>query len=419
MGLFGTSPQKKLARARALLAQGDFYPAWQLFRELQGLSGRLSPEEISEARQGSVTCRRAMIDRRLQEAEALRSAGDLAGARDRCQTAFDLAGQDIALEAIEEVLQRINAPRRPVAAAPQLRDALEVDILPPPDETVTPSPSPLDRSPEPEPARSDEEIFGPDPESRFSEMLLAVEEPTAEFYRGLGADFRLGYVALNQGEGRRALDFFDRLDWSTLRDPRARLERAHALLLAERAEESLRELDALASSDLPAGEENRRRYLRVEALRALTRFEEAVAAARALAEEAGEPTPVTEALLAWTLLEAGRPQEAFDRLTPLMGTEDTPEEIVAVAAQAAGAAGLVEDEAGLLRRLIDMRMQRSITREVELEFPVESGRRLLEIYLDSGADPDDVRSLVLHLIDHDPERAEAYRSILLELDAAG
>ena len=417
MGLFGTSPGKKLEKARSLLARHDYYPALQIFRELTGLAERLSAGELSEVKEGIRACRRAMIRLRLEEAEALDRAGDLAGARDRCQTALDLAGDDLEREEIEEELRRINAPRRPLAPTGRLQDAAEPDLLPEPDAVVHPHPTFLDRAPAERAPRSDAELFGEDPAALFEDVYLSTMDPeTAERLRRMGPDFRFGFLALSQGEGARALEFFDRIDWTRVTDPRCRLERAHALLLADRPEESLSELETLDPQGGAPGVEVRRRYLRVEALRALRRWEEAVSAARALAEEQGEPEPLTESLLAWTLLEAGRAEEAWERLVPWVEGGATAEEILIPAAQAARACERTAEETRLLRRIIQHRMEVSLMREAELEFPVEAGRRLLALLQDQGSEPGEIRALLLHLIDHDPQEAESYRELLLQID---
>ena len=70
----------------------------------------------------------------------------------------------------------------------------------------------------------------------------------------------------------------------------------------------------------------------------------------------------------------------------------------------------------MLEDLIQQRMERSLTRGQELDFPVEAGRRLLDLYLRTQAEPGLIRPLVLHLIDQDPEHAENYRAVLTGLD---
>jgi hypothetical protein len=412
MGLFGSSPQKKLAKAQGFLAGGDHYEALRLFEDL--LAGRsLSGGEESMAREGAKTCRRRMIERRLEEAELLRQAGDLESARDRCRTALDLAGEDLDRDEIEETMRRIDAPRRPLPRSGQIEDAVTTDVLPEPDRTVEPVPSPVDHVKEEPPEPSDEELFGEDPMILFEIYAQTLPPQTSETYRALGRPFILGYVALTQGAPKRALELFGELDWTGTHDPHALLEKAQALLLAHRAEEALVVCDEAKS---PEPIDARRRYLRVEALRALNRYDEAVEEAFAMVEEqAGGEFP-TESLLAWTLIEAGRAEEAYERMRERIRPDHAPDEYLVPAAAAAGALGLVEEEIGFLETLIQKRMFYSASMQEEIEFPVEAGRRLLDLYKESGRDAEAIRGLALHLIDHDPERAEIYRELLLDLD---
>lgn len=422
MGIFGSSPQKKLEKARAHLAQQNYYEALRLFEELGGTDSRLAPGEISEAQEGGRKCRAEMIRERLAESEALRQAGDLEGARDRCRTALELAGEDLDDGPAQEQLRKIDAPRRPSSPTGTLSDAVETDLLPEADETIRPKPTPVDRQPSAAPRKSDEELFGDDPEALFEVYLHTFDPETADLYRSMGSDFRLGYLALVGGDGHRAVEYLERLDWSASRDARLVLERAHAYLVAGRSEESLAILDAMPppeEGDLVQREGGaRRRYLRVEVLRAVERYEEAIAEARSLADSMGGENMVTEALLAWTLLEAGRAEETYERLKGWLEAGIAPEEILVPGAQAAAILGHTDQAIAWLRSIIEARLQRSVMHGTEVEFPIEAGRRLLDIYLQEETDPKETRSLALHLLDHDKERSEAYRDLLLKLDAA-
>jgi hypothetical protein len=254
-------------------------------------------------------------------------------------------------------------------------------------------------------------------------------EETAAFYRSLGDKFVLGYLALVQGAGRRALEFFEEVDWSAVADARPVLEKAQAYLLAHRPEEALAGCEEAARlipspdddaapdpASAAARADLRRRYLRIEALRMLNRYDEAGEEASGLAEDAGGSDLPTEALLAWTLIEAGRAEEAYDLMQAQITPEHAPDEYVVPAAAAAGALGWIDEEIGLLERLIGRRMYYSTAMGEEVDFPVEAGRRLLELYRETERDAESVRGLALHLIDHDAERAETYRELLLELD---
>lgn len=463
MGLFGTSPQKKLEKARTAFQQRKWYEAWQL---LEGVvdSPKLSDSERSEARVTSRSCRERMILERIEEADALRQAGDLAGARDRCATALDLAGDDLDRGPAEELLRRIDAPARKVAPG-GLEAAAEPDLLPDPEATARPRPTLLDRmrsAPEAAPM-ADEEFFGDDPDHLFGIHMDTLTPATAGRLRSYGRDFQFGYLATVGGDGRRALRYFDRVDWAGVDHPAALRARANAYLLAERPEECLDVLDAIPPLSLelpgaaergdadgarepgasrpeetaagpadeagtPADEpspeqlealagEGERRYLRIEALRALERYDEAVEAAQALVGRARGASPAAESLLGWTLIEAGRAEEARERLTALLTEIGYHEEILVPAAQAAVALGDDDEARRLLEELIQLRMERSLVHGRELDFPVEAGRRLLELYARTSVEAEKLQPLLMHLIDHDPANAEAYRDELMRLGA--
>ncbi len=442
MGLFGTSPQKKLEKAREHFAAGRWWEAMRLYEEVTEAGGKVDEGERSEAREGFRRCREQMIRLRLEESEELRLAGDLEAARDKCQTALDLAADDLDTSAIREQRLRVDAPARAVAAGPDPSEQLETDLLPGSQRRVVLSPTLLDR-PAREPApRDDAELFGDNPEELFEVHLHALSDAVADYLRSLGPDFRFGYLALVQGEGQRALDFFDRLDWKAIRHPAALRQRANALLLAHRAEEALALIDSMApekapgwsapatasSSDapgsapaLPADDpegEARRRYLRIDALRVLGRLDEAVHDAELLADAAAtvDPVPTLEALLGWVLIEAGRAEEAFTRLSRRLRQIGYHEEILIPTAQAAVALGRDDEAVEFLEQLIQSRMEQGLARHSEIDFPVEAGRQLLRIHLRRGADEQTLRTLILHLIDHDAEQGETYRDLLMQLD---
>lgn len=475
MGLFGSSPQKKLEKARDQHAAGRWFEALRLFEEVIEAGGKVSEGERSEARKGFRDCRERMIRMRLDESEALRLGGDLETARDRCQTALDLAGDDLDASPIHEQLQRIDAPSRAVAAGPEVGEVHETDLLPGASRRVVLKPTPVDRPAREAAPCDDADLFGDDPDGLFEIHMHGMGKPVAEYLHTLGPDFQFGYLALVQGEGARALDFFSRLDWGRIRHPAARRQRANALLLAGRAEEALEEIDAMAPAGAPgstisatgpgddgAGSvaappgsvtradeiavpasaapdaarfpattepdaglppdepdgEARRRYLRIDAFRVLGRLEEAVEDARTLADlaAAGEPSLTLEAMLGWVLIEAGRTQEAFDRLSRTLRDLGYHEEILIPAAQAAVALDRDDEAVRLLEQLIHSRLEQSLLHHTEIEFPVEAGRRLLDIHLRRGADEQTLRTLILHLIDHDPPEGEKYRDLLMQLD---
>jgi hypothetical protein len=452
MGLFGSSPQKKLEKARGFLAVEAWYDALRLFDEALESAAKLGEGERSEARAGRSRCRREMMMLRLEEAEALLAAGDPEGARDRAQTAADLAEPEFDTSALRELQERIDAPVRGFSGGRMEEEMAQDDLLP---EGTGRAPLEAHLLPAPVPevaALNDAEFYGEDPAALFELHLESMSPRTAELFRQLGPDFRLGYLATVGGDGARAMQKFDSVDWIDVRHPAALRAKANALLLAGRAEECLQLLDAMAPAepDGAAGEgsaaeeleeagparslpdgvteedlheflagEGERRYLRVEALRALQRLDEAVEAARSLADAQAEPRLTTEALLGWTLIEAGRAREAWDRLKPKLGAMGYHEEILVPAAQAAVLLGNDGEARRMLEDLIQFRMERSLVRGQEIDFPIEAGRKLLELYLRDEEDAAVTRTLVLHLVDHDAARAEEYRSVLLALESRG
>ena len=464
MGLFGSSPEKKLEKARELESRGVDHDARQLYAEILDKPSKLSPATREAAEKGYVQVRTRMIHARLDEAERFRLIGDLEAARDRCQTALDLAGDDLDRSEIEEKLRQVDSPKRPAPQSTRAEDEVPDDLLSPPEEAPEPMGSLLEwLKPKRPVERSDEELFGEDPDSLFELHLETLGAETADRYRAFGSEFRNGYLALVQGAAHRALEFFDRMPADVQGDPWVLLERAHALLLDERAEDSLallaraRENISLITPEttpepaaptedaggaalppgfgaggsagtLPSGHEevlvpvgspvyylSRVRFLEVEALRASSRYEEAVAAAKELASTPGVGRVAADSILAWTLIEAGRHEEAYAMLLAYLRNGSLHEEILVPAAQAASLLGRREEAIRLLEGLLQSRFQRSLERQIEVDFPVEAGRRLLEFYLEGGRHPDQIRGLVQHLVDHDPDQGESYRDLLLKL----
>lgn len=421
MGLFGPSPEKKLEKAKALEAAGRDAEARPLYAEILEKVGGLNPVVRAEAEQRFAGVRSRMIRERLDEAERFRVIGDLEAARDRCQTALDLAGDDLPREEIEEKLRQVDSPKRPAPLSTRAEDEVPDDLLAPPVEADEPLGGLLEllrprRKEEPE----EEEILGDNAEELFELHLESFDPDTAGEYRSFCPEFRTGYLLLVQGAGHAALRHFDRLDGQTAGHPAVLLERAHALLLAESPGKALDLLPqvrqaagSLDSDDARALLLSRAQFLEIEALRAASRYEEAVRAAREFA--LGTAGPATDSILAWTLIEAGRHQEAYDMLVAYLRSGSLQEEILVPAAQAAALLGRRGEAIQLLEGLLHARFQRSLERAVEVEFPVEAGRRLLQFYLEERRSPDQVRNLVQHLLDHDAEQGEIYRDLLLRL----
>jgi tetratricopeptide (TPR) repeat protein len=396
MGLFGFNAEKKLARARKYAEEGKHYEARRAFEEV---AERADSEELrTAARTGSRDVRAAMIAARIAEADGLEATGDLEVAMDRLRTALDLAGDDLPKESLEERLRALEAPRRPAQATSTPQPP---DLLPDP---VEDSARRAKRSETTDPS----ELFGVNPGEEFAILMNTLPDELASLFQQQGESFRLGYLALTRGAPQAALRKFDEMDWSELPPAPIALERARALLLARRPEEALALVDRIGDAG-PAG-----RWLRVEALRDMGRIDDAVDAAAELVNAQEQNTPESDALLAWTLIEAGRPEEAYDHLEGWLEGRAPDEEVLVPAAQALSMLDRIPEAIRLLENLIHHRLEASLATGREPNFPVQAGRRLLAFYIAEGRSPGEFRALVMHLLDFDPERGEQYRGLLLQ-----
>jgi hypothetical protein len=395
MGWFGFNAEKKLAQAKKHAEQGKHYEALRAFEEV---AERATEAELRTAAQnGGRETRAAMIEARVAEADGFEETGDLEAAKDRLRTAIDLAEDDLPRERLEERLRALESPRRPIQSVP----APAHDLLPDPVD----DPSRGAARAEPTEAA---ELFGENPEEEFAILLNTLPADAAALFQQQPEAFRLGYLALTHGAPRAALRQFDEMDWSTMPPAPIALERARALLLARRAEEAIALIDEIEEPG-PAG-----RWLRVEALRDLGRVDDAVLAAAELVNSQDQNTPESDALLAWTLIEAGRPTEAYDHIEGWLEGRAPDEEILVPAAQALSMMDRAPEAVGLLESLIHQRLEASLATGREPNFPVQAGRRLLSLYLAMGRAPSEYRALVMHLLDFDPERGEQYRGLLLQ-----
>lgn len=398
MGWFGPSPEKKLERALALLESGKHYEARKLFLEVLRKGGKL-PGLAARAAEGERNARAGLIAARVAEASVHERAGDIGAARDDLETALDLAGADLERTKLEEALRRLAS--QPRAAAPSGVEELPQDLL-----AERPERDPAFRSvPEPTP----EEVFGPDFEATFDLYMDTLPAETAALFRSQPEPFRRAYVAAQAGAARLALAYWDELG-SAPRPAEIALEHARALLLDRRPAEALAVLDAIDARDVAV------RWTRVEALRELGDREAAIDAAADLVNSQAAHDEATDALLAWTLLDAGRPDEAFRHLEGWLRRGTVSEEVLVPAAQAAAEIGRIAEARTLLEGLIQHRLHVSLQTGREPNFPIQAARRLLDFYLsDPGPDQERsrIRALVLHLLDFDPDQGERYRALLL------
>lgn len=465
MAFFQTSPEKRLEQAQKALREARHFEAWKSFDRVAE-DAKASPSTRDAARQGARLAREQMIATRLEEAEQLRSAGELEQARDRVQTALDLAGEDLDRAEIDRLLRVLDSPKRTLSPTAHIEEDLPDDLLEAP-ETTLPLPPPSHEPSRPRArTRGDEAAVTPLDELEASLLEIHLETLAAdlrEHYRGLGAGFHRAWLALVEGTPNQAAERFADLPASLRADPWVALEEAHALLLASRPAEALRVLDespaagptlrALgAGADARAGDapshadaalgsvfsaggpnvarrtdddftssyEVRRLYLRIETQRALGRHDEAVAGARALASGLLRGSIAAESLLAWTLIESGQTEEAYRRMLDLLRADQAAlyEEVLLPAAQAASLLGRRAEAVRLLEGLIQARFHRSLQRETEVDFPVQAARQLLELYLEQDPPSErDVHGLVQHLLEHDPAEGERYRDLLLKMAA--
>lgn len=425
MGLFGVSPEKKLEKADRFLADGRIFDAWKNYEDV--LRSRDADAAIAErARSGSLSARSLMIEERLGEAEQLRVIGDFETARDRCQTALDLARNDLDRSAIDEKIRLLESPKRPTSRTGRPEEDVVTDLLPAPDEANTlPEVSSWWRPEAPEPIDAESAIL---PEE--IELHLAALDPSVEaHYRSLGESFLVAWASLSAGQSEEALRRLESVTPPASLDPWVQIEQAHALLLVHRAEEAHARLSATpevlpgdsepsSATGLGAHYSAKRRYLLVEVLRTLHLEGDAVLAAEALYREVGDQSPAVVSAYAWTLIEAGRHDEAYRLLQPQLQSAALLEEILVPLAQSTALLGRREEAIDLLEGLIQARFHRSLQRETEVDFPIEAGRRLLEFYIeDEDPESPELHSLLQHLLDQDRERGEHYRDLLLRMAA--
>lgn len=396
MGLFGFNADKKLSRARKALAEGDFYEALKNFEEVekrQDVEAGVRAEAASEGKR----VRGLMVDQRVLEARTLLSAGELEAARDRLETARDLAGSDLPRDAIEAGFAALERTSVDAAAAHEAAQSpLHNEDAP--------------RLPE-EPEEGD--LFGSDFETEFALLLDTLPPGLANVFREQSLDFRKAYIALAKGAPRTALRYLDHLVWDPLPDPAVAVERARAELMTGAARQALERLEGLPDLSMVEVRHDAD-VLKIEALRDLERYGEAVELAKALAPPEPGRDRGADSMLATTLLEAGRPDEALDRIEPWLRSAQPSDEVHVLAAHAMRLQGRGEEAIPQLEALIQGSIQASLGSGKEPTFPVEPARALLELYLELGSpDPRKVRVLALHLLDFDPNRGEQYRQVLV------
>lgn len=385
MGLFGFNAEKKLKKGNDYLAKGIYYDAKIAFEEII-TRDNVQASIVGRAREGWRQARRALMEEQTAEAKRFVQAGEAEQALECCRAAVEQAGSDIDAGEARELLDRLQEGE---TAAAKLLDGLdEIPTANLPVEEV-----------------EDDEAIAAGPEAIFDVLLQALPSQQAEAYHWFGSEFRDGYLHLQEGRAKEALEAFERVPKEVEEHAFFRLEKAQALLHERRPEEALGLLDAI---ELPEEMGARRAEMRIILLQELGRGDEAVQQAREHYEAARDAQDVA-VLYAEVLLENGHAQEALDALEPFRAGQQSPE-VGTVIARSYMATGKVQEARDLLEGTVEGFFQSA--GGLHARFPIWAARELLYFYIGVGEDPERVRSLVQHLISHDPPSAERYKQAL-------
>jgi thioredoxin-like negative regulator of GroEL len=326
------------------------------------------------------------MEEQTVEAKRLVQAGDTEQALECCRAAVEQAGNDIDAGEARELLDRLEKGE---TAAAKLLSGLD-DIPAAGDLPVE---------------EVDDEAIAAGPEALFDVYLESLPAEQAEAFQGFGSEFRDGYLSLQEGRAKEALEAFNRAPKEVEDHPLFLLEKAQALMQERQAEEALKILDAI---DLREELRARRTEMRIVLLQQLGRGDEAVQEARTHYEASRDNQDVA-ILYGEVLLENGQPQEALDVLEAFRGGQQNPE-IETVVARSYVATGKVQEARDLLEGTVEGFFQSA--GHMHTRFPVWAARELLYFYIGVSEDPERVRSLVQHLISHDPPSAAGYKEAL-------
>ncbi len=331
-----------------------------------------------------------MMSGQIDEARRLFAAGEKGQALECCRAAIDLAGDDLDAGEAKELLARIETEQG--KGTPRILAGL--DALPPVEE------APAEEIPQ-------EEFFGDRPDEIFEVHLETLPPDVAEIYRGMGAEFRDGFLSIQEGRPKEAIDRFASAPESAAAHPVFRLEKAQALLLDGQNEAALAEIEWIA---LPEELARRRTEMRVILLERLDRKDEAEDEARRLWE--GQQDVEAAVLYAELLIDHGHHPRAVEILKPHVHPARPQPDIDGLAARAYAGAGEIGEARNLLERAVESFFQGPVGMRDAPRFPVWAARELLGLYTAVGEPPDNVRSLVQHLIRHDPSSADHYKEAL-------
>ena len=385
MGLFGFNAEKKLNKANDYLAKGIYYEAKVVFEEII-TRDNVQASIVGKAREGWRQARRAMVDEQTAEAKRLIRGGEPTLALECCMAAAEQAGNDIDASEAQELLDKLQGGE--TAAAKLLGGLDDIPAAGLPVEEV-----------------EDEDTMAVGAEALFDVLMESMPSQQAETYYSFGPEFRAGYLYLQEGKAKEALEAFERVPKEAADHPYFHLEKAQALMYDLRSKDALELLDTI---ELPPELDTRRLEMRIVLLQRLERTDEAVQEARRLYEASGDDQDVG-VLYAEVLLDNGHAQEALDVIEPFREGPQKPE-VDTLVARCYVATGKVQEARDLLEGTVEGFFQNP--GGLHARFPVWAARELLYFYIGVSEDPQRVRSLVQHLISHDSSSAERYKAAL-------
>jgi predicted Zn-dependent protease len=387
VGLFGFNAEKKLKKAEEYLAREIYYEARLAFEEII-IRKDVNPTLASRAREGWRRSRKALMEAQIEEAKRMIRAGEPAAARDSCLAAIEQAAEDLDAGEAKTLLERLDEGQ--TEAARLLAGLDEV---------------PLAHQLPPEEAADSEAGTTEGAEAMFEVLLQPLPEEQAQLYRDFGPEFRDGYLLLQEGRAAEALGKFAEIPEEVASNPFFRLEKGQALMHVKKYQEALESLEGI---ELAPEAERRRSEIRTVLLHELGRKEEAVDAARRMWESDREDRDAA-ILYAEMLLEAERAEEAEKVIDPFHSPAPEPE-VDGMLVRTYLALGKAQEARDLLEGTVEGFFQNPAA--FRRGFPIWAGRDLLGFYISVREDPKRVRSLVQHLIGHDPGSAERYKALL-------
>jgi hypothetical protein len=228
LGLFGFNAEKKLKKANEHLAKGNYYDARMAFEEILMRDG-VPSSFLDRARTGWRQARQALMEGQLEEAKRLIRAGETAAARESCIASLEQAGDDLDASEAKEILDRIDAGQ---TEAVRLLDGL--------DESAAAEQLPAEE------AETEEEASADGSDELFDVLLQSLSEEQAEAYRSFGNEFQTGYLLLQEGKAKQALEHFSTVPEHITSNPYFRLENGQALMFERRYDEAFNTLERLA-----------------------------------------------------------------------------------------------------------------------------------------------------------------------------